>query len=181
MKNTCHPCSSHFVEEERFKLNTKGILGEGKEAEKSSQQDTKEVAGSWRKMQQPSGQLSFVPVQCTLYSIGEVDTWGAGRKRMQLEANCQLLHTQRQFPVKKWFLLGIARIGGRGGHCPNLTIADSAQTEYCSTFHCPCVRVSVTCVTSLISRIYKGINAMLSSGDPSSTIYTESKSSWLSF
>ena len=29
MKNTCHPCSSHFVEEERFKLNTKGILGEG--------------------------------------------------------------------------------------------------------------------------------------------------------
>ena len=112
MKNTCHPCSSHFVEEERFKLNTKGILGEGKEAEKSSQQDTKEVAGSWRKMQQPSGQLSFVPVQCTLYSIGEVDTWGAGRKRMQLEANCQLLHTQRQFSIKKnGFFRALPRLG----------------------------------------------------------------------
>ena len=39
--------------------------------------------------------------------------------------------------------------------------ADSAQTEYCTTFHCPCVRVSVTGVTSHISHIYKGINAML--------------------
>ena len=42
-----------------------------------------------------------------------------------------------------------------------LIIADSAQTEYCSTFHFPCVRPSVTGVTSHISHIYKGINAML--------------------
>ena len=40
-------------------------------------------------------------------------------------------------------------------------IADSAQTEYCTTFHCPGVRVFVTGVTSHISHIYKGINAML--------------------
>ena len=39
--------------------------------------------------------------------------------------------------------------------------ADSAQTEYCPTFHCPCVRAFVTGVTSHISHIYKGINAML--------------------
>ena len=40
------------------------------------------------------------------------------------------------------------------------TIADSVQTEYCTTFLlsvCP----SVTGVTSHISHIYKGINAML--------------------
>ena len=41
------------------------------------------------------------------------------------------------------------------------TIPDSAQTEYCSTFHFPCVRPSVAGVTSHISHIYKGINAML--------------------
>ena len=40
-------------------------------------------------------------------------------------------------------------------------IADSAQTEYCTTFHFPCLRPSVTGVTSHISHIYKGINAML--------------------
>ena len=40
-------------------------------------------------------------------------------------------------------------------------IADSAQTEYCTTFHFPCVRPSVSGVTSHISHIYKGINAML--------------------
>ena len=40
-------------------------------------------------------------------------------------------------------------------------IADSAQTEYCSTFHCPFVRPCVTGVTFHISHIYKGINAML--------------------
>ena len=43
-------------------------------------------------------------------------------------------------------------------------IADSAQTEYCTTFHSsvrPSVRVFVTGVTSHIYRIYKGINAML--------------------
>ena len=44
---------------------------------------------------------------------------------------------------------------------PKPHIADSAQTEYCSTFHCSCVRVCVTGVTSHISHIYKGINAML--------------------
>ena len=42
-----------------------------------------------------------------------------------------------------------------------LEIADSAQTEYCTTFHCPSVCSSVTGVTSHISHIYKGINAML--------------------
>ena len=40
-------------------------------------------------------------------------------------------------------------------------IADSVQTEYCPTFHCSCVRPFVTGVTSHISHIYKGINAML--------------------
>ena len=39
--------------------------------------------------------------------------------------------------------------------------ADPFQTEYCPTFHCPCVRAFVTGVTSHISHIYKGINAML--------------------
>ena len=39
--------------------------------------------------------------------------------------------------------------------------ADSAQTEYCSTFHyCLSIRPCVTGVTSHISHIYKGINAM---------------------
>ena len=65
------------------------------------------------------------------------------------------------------------------------SIADSAQTEYCTTFHCSFVRVSVrafvTGVTSHISHIYKGINAMLIIRDPSTPIYSESKSSWLSF
>ena len=45
-----------------------------------------------------------------------------------------------------------------------LVIADSVQTEYCSTFLLSVrvfVRVSVTGVTSHISHIYKGINAML--------------------
>ena len=61
------------------------------------------------------------------------------------------------------------------------TIADSAQTEYCSTFHCSSVRPCVTGVTSHISHIYKGINAMLIIRAPSTHIYSESKSSWLSF
>ena len=56
-------------------------------------------------------------------------------------------------------------------------IADSVQTEYCSTFHCSCVRVfvcsCVTGVTSHISHIYKGINAMLIIRDPSIPIYSE--------
>ena len=39
-------------------------------------------------------------------------------------------------------------------------IADSVQTEYCPTFLLS-VRVFVTGVTSHISHIYKGINAML--------------------
>ena len=43
------------------------------------------------------------------------------------------------------------------------------------------VRVCVTGVTSHISHIYKGINAMLIISDPSTPIYSESKSSWLSF
>ena len=50
------------------------------------------------------------------------------------------------------------------------TIADSAQTEYCPTFLlsvCP----FVTGVTSHISHIYKGINAMLIIRDPSTPIY----------
>ena len=47
--------------------------------------------------------------------------------------------------------------------------------------YCPCVRVFVTGVTSHISHIYKGINAMLIIRDPSTPIYSESKSSWLSF
>ena len=41
-----------------------------------------------------------------------------------------------------------------------LNIADSALTEYCTTFHCPSVCSSVTGVTPHISHIYKGINAM---------------------
>ena len=60
-------------------------------------------------------------------------------------------------------------------------IADSAQTEYCPSFHCSSVRPSVTGVTSHISHIYKGINAMLIIRDPLTPIYSESKSSWLSF
>ena len=48
----------------------------------------------------------------------------------------------------------------------NTIIADSAQTEYCPTFHCPTVRPSVTGVTSHISHIYKGINAMLFTRGP---------------
>ena len=40
-----------------------------------------------------------------------------------------------------------------------LYFADSAQTEYCPTFHFPSVCVC-TGVTSHISYIYKGINAM---------------------
>ena len=63
----------------------------------------------------------------------------------------------------------------------SFSIADSAQTEYCSTFHFPCVRAFVTGVTSHISHIYKGINATLIIRDPSTPIYSESKSSWLSF
>ena len=43
------------------------------------------------------------------------------------------------------------------------------------------VRPCVTGVTSPISHIYKGINAMLIIRDPSTPIYSESKSSWLSF
>ena len=42
---------------------------------------------------------------------------------------------------------------------------------------CPCV----TGVTSHISHIYKGIHALLIIRDPSTSIYSESKSSWLSF
>ena len=41
-----------------------------------------------------------------------------------------------------------------------LVFADSAQTEYCPTFPLS-VRAFVTGVTSHISHIYKGINAML--------------------
>ena len=44
-----------------------------------------------------------------------------------------------------------------------------------------CVRPCVTGVTSHISHIYKGINAMLIIRDASTPIYSESKSSWLSF
>ena len=43
------------------------------------------------------------------------------------------------------------------------------------------VCVCVTSVTSHISHIYKGINAMLVIRDPSTPIYSESKSFWLSF
>ena len=60
-------------------------------------------------------------------------------------------------------------------------IADPAQTGYCTTFHFPSVRSCVTGVTSHISHIYKGINAMLIIRDPLTPIYSESKSSWLSF
>ena len=65
-----------------------------------------------------------------------------------------------------------------------LVIADSVQTEYCTTFLlsvCSCVRPCVTGVTSHISHIYKGINAMLIIRDPSTPIFSESKSFWLSF
>ena len=45
--------------------------------------------------------------------------------------------------------------------CVNFSyVADSAQTEYCSTFHCSSVRPCVTGVTSHISHIYKGINSI---------------------
>ena len=47
--------------------------------------------------------------------------------------------------------------------------------------HCPFVCSCVTGVTYHISHIYKGINAMLIIRDPSTPIYSESKSSWLSF
>ena len=67
------------------------------------------------------------------------------------------------------------------GSTNKTVFADSVQTEYCSTFHCPSVCLSVTGVTSHISHIYKGINAMLIIRDPSTPIYSESKSSWLSF
>ena len=40
-------------------------------------------------------------------------------------------------------------------------IADSAETEYCPTFPYLCVCVCVKGMTSHISHIYKGINAML--------------------
>ena len=43
------------------------------------------------------------------------------------------------------------------------------------------VHASVTGVTSHFSHIYKGINAKLIIRDPSTPIYSESKSSWLSF
>ena len=69
---------------------------------------------------------------------------------------------------------------GRGTPGWQSFFADSVQTEYCPTFLlsvCP----SVTGVTSHISHIYKGINAMLIIRDPSTPIYSESKSSWLSF
>ena len=59
-------------------------------------------------------------------------------------------------------------------------IADSVQTEYCPTFPLS-VCLCVTGVTSHISHIYKGIIAMLIIRDPSTPIYSESKSSWLSF
>ena len=59
-------------------------------------------------------------------------------------------------------------------------IADSAQTEYCTTFPLS-VRPFVTDMTSHISHMYKGINAMLIMRDPSTPIYSESKSFWLSF
>ena len=45
-------------------------------------------------------------------------------------------------------------------NCLDISFADSAQTEYYTTFHCSSVRPSVTGVTSHISHIYKGINAM---------------------
>ena len=43
-----------------------------------------------------------------------------------------------------------------------MIIADSAQTEYCTTFQCLFIR-SFVChtVTGVTSHIYKGINAML--------------------
>ena len=59
-----------------------------------------------------------------------------------------------------------------------ILIADSAQTEYCSTFHCSSVPSCVTGVTSHISHIYKGINAIRGPINPCNP---ESKSSWLSF
>ena len=52
--------------------------------------------------------------------------------------------------VKKYFVLSGQKIN----------FADSVQTEYCTTFPLS-VRAFVTGVTSHISHIYKGINAML--------------------
>ena len=63
----------------------------------------------------------------------------------------------------------------------NSTIADSAQTEYCPTFHCSSVHPYVTGVTSYISHIHKGINAMLIIRGPIKPYISDSKSSWLSF
>ena len=70
-------------------------------------------------------------------------------------------------------------------------IVDSVAQTYCSfllrillkqnTALLSTVRSSVTGVTSHISYIYKGINAMLIIRGPSNPIYPESKSSWLSF
>ena len=65
--------------------------------------------------------------------------------------------------------------GSIGTHFAKFLIADSAQTEYCSTFHCSSVCSCVTGVTSHISHIYKGINAMLIIWGPIK------ESSWLSF
>ena len=58
-------------------------------------------------------------------------------------------------------------------------IADSAQTEYCTTFHFPSVCISVH-VTSHISLIYIGISAIQCVRGPIKPyIYTETNSSWL--
>ena len=58
-------------------------------------------------------------------------------------------------------------------------IADSAQAEYCLTFNCVCVSVCVYMRGISISHIYN--IPCESSRDPSNPIYSESKSSWLSF
>ena len=60
-------------------------------------------------------------------------------------------------------------------------IADSFKLDTALLSYCPCVRSCVTGVTFHISHIYKGISAMLIIRDPSTPIYSESKSSWLSF
>ena len=76
------------------------------------------------------------------------DLWTCLNKILQ--AGIQLLDTD----VQKLRLIFLT----------SLNFADSAQTEYCTTFHCSSVRPSVcpcvTGVTSHISHIYKGINAM---------------------